>query len=154
MRSQLCRVPKVWRRIQRQPVQCSSICLPPTGCQLNTGLEGIRSRSTDLLFRPISNNCATGRPLQSSGSTEKFDVGLTTITRRQFQSESEYSRAADECLETIQDTIEGTLEDEGIEAEISYASGVLTMSLPPHGTYVINKQTPNQVSIVGFNANN
>ena len=50
-------------------------------------------------------------------------------------------------METIQDEIEGILEDHGIEAEISYASGVLTMSLPPHGTYVINKQTPNQVGI-------
>lgn len=44
-------------------------------------------------------------------------------------------------METIQDTIEEALEDAGIEAEINFSSGVLTMSLPPHGTYVINKQT-------------
>jgi frataxin len=29
-------------------------------------------------------------------------------------------------------------------AEVSLSSGVLTITLPPHGTWVINKQTPNQ----------
>ena len=52
---------------------------------------------------------------------------------------------ADETLEDIQDAVEAALEDEGVaEFEVTFASGVLTMSFPPHGTWVINKQTPNQ----------
>ena len=30
------------------------------------------------------------------------------------------------------------------EADVSLASGVLTAFIPGHGTYVINKQTPNK----------
>ena len=64
--------------------------------------------------------------------------------KRDFQTEGEYHRVADETLETIQDVVEETLEEAGVDAEVTLASGVLTLSLPPHGTYVINKQTPNQ----------
>ena len=35
-------------------------------------------------------------------------------------------------------------DDKDDEFEIVYAEGVLTMSFPPHGTWVLNKQTPNQ----------
>jgi len=66
--------------------------------------------------------------------------------RRWFNTEAEYHNVADEAMEHLQDTIEEVLEENGIEVELSYASGVLTMALPPHGTYVLNKQTPNQVS--------
>jgi len=62
-----------------------------------------------------------------------------------FQSESEYHSIADETLEDIQDAVEMALEDKGVaEFDVTYASGVLTMVLPPHGTYVLNKQTPNR----------
>ena len=95
-------------------------------------------------LRPIV-NCSTASFLLSPN---KSQVGtphaIPVVWRRNFQNEGHYHRIADESLETIQDTIEEILEGAGIEAEISYASGVLTMSLPPHGTYVINKQTPNQ----------
>lgn len=65
---------------------------------------------------------------------------------RLFQNESAYHSVADETLEDIQDAVEEALEDNGIpEFEVTYASGVLTMVFPPHGTWVINKQTPNQV---------
>lgn len=64
---------------------------------------------------------------------------------RFFQNESEYSATADETLEDIQDAIDGALEDSGIpEFEVNLASGVLTLVFPPHGTWVINKQTPNR----------
>lgn len=64
---------------------------------------------------------------------------------RLFQTESEYNTVADETLEDIQDAVEGALEDKGIpEFEVNYASGVLTLSMPPHGTWVLNKQTPNR----------
>ena len=56
---------------------------------------------------------------------------------------------ADETLETIQDAIEEVFEDrsnlsDSEMPEVNVASGVLTLSMPPHGTWVLNKQTPNR----------
>lgn len=65
--------------------------------------------------------------------------------QRYFNTESDYHTAADEALEDIQDSIEEALEDHRIpEFEVTLASGVLTLVFPPHGTWVINKQTPNR----------
>lgn len=66
--------------------------------------------------------------------------------RRLFQSEAEFHPVADETLHRIQDALEEIFEEiRGDEdMEVSVASGVLTLSLPPHGTWVINKQTPNR----------
>ena len=69
-----------------------------------------------------------------------------------FENESEYHSVADETLEDIQDAVEMALEDHDIgddssqeeQPEVVYASGVLTLGLPPHGTWVLNKQTPNR----------
>jgi frataxin len=70
---------------------------------------------------------------------------MMRLTHRYFQTEREYYKVADETLEIIQDTVERALEDVGVEGEVSLSSGVLTIVLPPpHGTYVINKQTPNR----------
>ena len=57
---------------------------------------------------------------------------------------------ADETLETIQDAVEELFEehfdggDDSEVPEVNVASGVLTLSMPPHGTWVLNKQTPNR----------
>ena len=70
---------------------------------------------------------------------------LDSRNLRFFQTASAYHKAADETLETIQDAIDGALEEKGIpDYEVTVASGVLTLVFPPHGTWVINKQTPNQ----------
>lgn len=72
---------------------------------------------------------------------------------RLFQNVSQYHDVADGTLHTIQDAIEDFIEDnfdtdtrnsDDEIPEVNYASGVLTLSFPPHGTWVINKQTPNQ----------
>ena len=54
---------------------------------------------------------------------------------------------ADETLEDIQDAIDVLLEDvlqQNNDGEATFASGVLTVRFPPHGTWVLNKQTPNR----------
>lgn len=83
------------------------------------------------------------------------------ILKRRFQTVGHFHNVADETLHYIQDAVEEYLEhnykigerggandddddDEETMPEVNYASGVLTMYLPPHGTYVLNKQTPNQ----------
>ncbi|RCK56615.1 Frataxin, mitochondrial [Candida viswanathii] len=58
-------------------------------------------------------------------------------------SDNEYSNIADEYLENLSDSLEELNETfEQVDAELSH--GVLTLNLPPHGTYVINKQPPNK----------
>ena len=98
------------------------------------------SRLSDLSINPPNNT--TGFSLSCVVLKQPRCLDLT---RRYFQTEGEYYKVADETLETIQDTVERALENAGVEAEIALASGVLTIVLPPpHGTYVINKQTPNR----------
>ncbi|KAG7374000.1 frataxin-like domain containing protein [Nitzschia inconspicua] len=79
-------------------------------------------------------------------SNELQRHSLSNEYRRYFQSESAYHRVADETLEDIQDAVEKALEEHSPteEYEVVLASGVLTMTLPPHGTWVLNKQTPNK----------
>ena len=70
---------------------------------------------------------------------------------REFNNVSEYHNVADDTLHNIQDALEELIEDNFISdneddeiPEVNYANGVLTIYLPPHGTWVINKQTPNE----------
>jgi len=64
---------------------------------------------------------------------------------RSFNTESEYHDAADHTLHTIQDTLDFYFEDNPTLAspDIDFSAGVLTIALP-QGTWVLNKQTPNQ----------
>jgi len=90
------------------------------------------------LYLPDKSSCKSC----SSSSTRSYFSSYTPTT---FQSESEYHSVADSTLENIQDTLEIFFEDHDIDAEINYASGVLTIHLPANGnTWVLNKQTPNQ----------
>ena len=69
------------------------------------------------------------------------------VLRRWFESEAVYHKVADETLEGLQDAVEYELEsldDAPDDMDVSLASGVLTIYLPPHGTWVLNKQTPNR----------
>jgi len=96
-------------------------------------------------------------PSSSKISTGKANTHA--LRSSSFHTEADFHDGADESLETIQDTLESYLEDNDIESllsesssaadeesepEINLASGVLNIKLPPHGTWVINKQTPNR----------
>jgi frataxin len=73
---------------------------------------------------------------------------------RCFHSEAEYHRVADHTLLAIQDAIDEAFErydgtgpnGSGVptEYELNVASGVMTLSFPGKGTWVLNKQTPNR----------
>jgi frataxin len=84
--------------------------------------------------------------IQSKSLDDSKSLSLTgSNTRRFFNSAGEYHTIADETLEDLQDAVEHALEDANIpEFEITFASGVMTLVMPPHGTWVINKQSPNQ----------
>lgn len=103
--------------------------------------------ATTSTAAPTTNINANNHP-RTAASRRAFSVG--------FGNESEYHVVADETLNDIQDAVEIAIEDhcdeimastnnsEDEEPEVVFASGVLTMGLPPHGTWVLNKQTPNQ----------
>lgn len=56
---------------------------------------------------------------------------------------NQYNRVAGDYLETLADDLEALAEDfPQVDSELSL--GVLTVTMPPNGTYVINKQPPNR----------
>ncbi|KAF9557848.1 Frataxin [Agrocybe pediades] len=57
----------------------------------------------------------------------------------------EYHNLADEAMDNLLETMETLVEERGdADQEVDYHSGVLTLNLGKHGTYVINKQPPNK----------
>ena len=65
--------------------------------------------------------------------------------QRFLETEAEFHPIADETLETIQDAMDAVFDGQPqIEYEVTLTNGVLNLTLPPHGTWVINKQTPNR----------
>ena len=66
---------------------------------------------------------------------------------RYSTKEISFETASDETLESLCEHMEAIIDDTPklAEADVTLASGVLTLSLPePFGTYVINKQSPNK----------
>ncbi|XP_051964851.1 frataxin, mitochondrial-like isoform X2 [Xyrauchen texanus] len=62
-------------------------------------------------------------------------------------TETEYERLADETLDALAEYFEDLTDENftGIEYDVIFSSGVLTVKVgSDHGTYVINKQTPNR----------
>lgn len=60
-------------------------------------------------------------------------------------SEDQFHVVADAALDRLQERLEVFIEDMDVAGgDVEYSSGVLTVKLGRHGTYVINKQTPNR----------
>ena len=72
---------------------------------------------------------------------------LFNYGRRLYCSDlNNYVRLSNETLESLNDRFSELIEDHDslMGADTTLADGVLTVKLNEHGTYVINKQTPNQ----------
>ncbi|KAL0979016.1 hypothetical protein UPYG_G00179360 [Umbra pygmaea] len=82
------------------------------------------------------------------------DLHFTPPTQEQHNSvqkseisESDYEKLADETLDALADYFEDLMDGPlvGPEFDVLFSSGVLTVKVGGnHGTYVINKQTPNK----------
>uniref|UniRef100_A0A3Q0RG10 Frataxin, mitochondrial n=1 Tax=Amphilophus citrinellus TaxID=61819 RepID=A0A3Q0RG10_AMPCI len=62
-------------------------------------------------------------------------------------SEAAYEKLADETLDALADYFEDMTDEAftGVDYDVVFSSGVLTVKVGgDHGTYVINKQTPNR----------
>ncbi|KAH7156965.1 hypothetical protein EDB81DRAFT_929138 [Dactylonectria macrodidyma] len=58
-------------------------------------------------------------------------------------SDADYHEIADEYLDTVVGKFE-ELQDSREDIDVEFSAGVLTISFPEQGTYVINKQPPNK----------
>ncbi|KAL1882342.1 hypothetical protein VTK73DRAFT_1901 [Phialemonium thermophilum] len=58
-------------------------------------------------------------------------------------TDAEYHQIADEYLETVLAKLE-ELQETREDLDVEFSDGVLTVTLPPAGTYVLNKQPPNK----------
>ncbi|WVQ95933.1 iron donor protein CyaY [Kwoniella sp. CBS 9459] len=57
----------------------------------------------------------------------------------------EYEKVSERDMDLLHENLEILCEEFGQgDWEVEYSSGVMNLSIPPHGTYVINKQPPNQ----------
>lgn len=86
-------------------------------------------------------------PIHQS-SQESNQVKLSLLKHPfSHDSKRDFETASDETLESICEHLEALIDDHPklAEADVTLASGVLTLVLPqPYGTYVINKQSPNK----------
>ncbi|KAL7535785.1 hypothetical protein ACHAWF_005270 [Thalassiosira exigua] len=115
-----------------------------------------RTHSTYAWYatRVLANeSCCAEFAKRAFGIRSKYVLphALDGLQTRAFQTVRQYHDAADEALHSVQDVVEdflekcfGDAENDDDIPEVNYADGVLTIYLPPHGTWVINKQTPNQ----------
>ena len=108
-------------------------------------------------YPSLNHNIASSQPflhLQHLQHLQPYQHKRQQNNHQLFHTESEYHNQADASLNTIQDTLEYYFEDNADSFlqssmlnqsfEINFSSGVLTITLPPHGTWVLNKQTPNE----------
>ncbi|CAI9726705.1 mitochondrial [Octopus vulgaris] len=86
----------------------------------------------------------TSKDLEFSTPTNSLQYYCTDV--KNGLNANEYDRIAEETLESLLESVE-SFEDidncpEGFD--VSYSSGVLSIYLGDYGTYVLNKQSPNQ----------
>jgi len=106
--------------------------------------QSVRSFSTRLATRPqfiqnkpsLLNSVIISKRYTSSDS-DALEQGITDLDMNTYHNISE------EYLETMTDSLEA-LSEENPQVDAEYSHGVLTLVLPPNGTYVINKQPPNK----------
>ncbi|CDZ96472.1 frataxin [Phaffia rhodozyma] len=102
----------------------------------------IRISSPNVRISSVHMQLPTGRtPLSRTYSVFPPQGPASELT------EAKYHQLSDITMNTLHDDLEELVEGEdGAEGgwEVEYSSGVLTLSMGEHGTYVINKQPPNK----------
>jgi len=110
------------------------------------------SRTTALFIRRA---CVLSRNIHLAPSSQSTKVialrnGLPQTLISSFHTTGpagnfDYENDSDETLESLCEKFEAILDSRADEqSDVTLASGVLTLSLEGHGTYVINKQSPNR----------
>ncbi|KAI8676691.1 Ferroxidase [Fusarium sp. Ph1] len=110
----------------------SRICLPARAGVLRSYFSTAPARTRGIM--PDTENPA--KPLNESEDVQP-SVAVAELT------DGEYHELADEYLDNVVGKFE-ELQDEREDIDVEFSSGVLTISWPDKGTYVINKQPPNK----------
>ncbi|KAM0707138.1 hypothetical protein Q7P35_006469 [Cladosporium inversicolor] len=91
----------------------------------------------------VSASKATGlMPDTENPSTPKREPLATTLTPAEITDE-EFHTLSDAFLEKVHEKAEQVQEGRE-DVEVDYSAGVLNITFPPNGTYVLNKQPPNK----------
>lgn len=152
----LCKTPGIYSRVcQLASAQLSMLTQQRKKHLVNqfwrlSHLPGLRPVITHTLHPPC-------RPSHSwfgsriNGSRWSKTIYLSqkkvTLTHVSELSEAAYEKLADETLEALADYFEDLTDEAftGADYDVVFSSGVLTVKVGgDHGTYVINKQTPNK----------
>uniref|UniRef100_A0A1I8G240 ferroxidase n=1 Tax=Macrostomum lignano TaxID=282301 RepID=A0A1I8G240_9PLAT len=101
----------------------------------------------DIFFSAYSNaekRRAAALAAANSASADQFNG--SQLRPAAELSLGDFEHVTDEVLERIADKVDDLLSKsaDSSDYDVTLASGVLTLSLGEHGTYVINKQTPNR----------
>ncbi|KAK2871968.1 hypothetical protein FQN49_002665 [Arthroderma sp. PD_2] len=71
-------------------------------------------------------------------------IGVKQATEPSYISEPDYRDRSEEYFNVLLAEIERMQEEGGSEIEAEYSAGVLNVTVPGVGTYVLNKQPPNK----------
>ncbi|BEJ11774.1 hypothetical protein CspHIS471_0202340 [Cutaneotrichosporon sp. HIS471] len=92
----------------------------------------------------LTTRCSGPPHTRAASSTPHGDPQIADGIEVRSLTDNEYHDLADESMDILHENLETLCEDFGPPNwEVEYSSGVMTLILPPHGTYVINKQPPN-----------
>nr|XP_042895907.1 frataxin homolog, mitochondrial isoform X2 [Parasteatoda tepidariorum] len=74
-----------------------------------------------------------------------FCYNITKMKSFSINSSVKFEQIAEETLQNLCESFENVLEKSNlVEWDVNYSNGVLTVTLNHHGSYVLNKQSPNK----------
>ncbi|TDH12332.1 hypothetical protein EPR50_G00045680 [Perca flavescens] len=127
---------------------------PHTLRNLFTQLRSLSRPSTAHALQPICRPNNKWFESRLDGDRWRKNIHVTSLrlenpppVQTSELSEAAYEKLADETLDALTDYFEDLMDEAftGAEYDVLFSSGVLTVKLGrEHGTYVINKQTPNK----------
>ncbi|KAI9642865.1 Mitochondrial matrix iron chaperone [Ciborinia camelliae] len=105
----------------------------------------IRSSAVYQTFRPITLSNKVGKGLSPESENPKPKILESNAEPKQAAplTQDQYNELSDEYMDMMLEKLEELQEDRE-DVDVEYSAGVLTLTFPPIGTYVINKQPPNK----------
>lgn len=124
----------MWRQIATTGIKAAGV----RGCWnagIRTGIQLGKAGANPGIC--AQNGLITKRYYALSTEGESIEDKIDQITPHQ------YNKIANEYLDSLADDLE-TLSEDYPQIDCELSQGVMTLAVPPNGTYVINKQPPNK----------
>lgn len=122
-------------RIQLQPKQLQFLSARPLAAATAARTTRCFATSPNRKYAGLMPDTHDPQPPQNE--PEQHATQATDISPEEYQEHADrYMDSLHEKAEAIQESRE--------DVEVEYSAGVLSITLPPNGTYVINKQPPNK----------